>query len=277
MLDGSIFFYHVDETSATLFDDPYIKDKQKSAVPLPAIYDITMSGTRTIRCPFNKLLNPMDTVLFQSRYRLMDTTGFFFQPERTHDSFLIILSELEFSTAGDENMLTLMCVDIPDAQAPIVNPLTGEITPVEGTPRSEQDYTDSVAKREEARVKNWYQYNYKLSDTAPAPYNKYGATWVDFARNLMFDTADEDWPSGKPTLKKALQDLKAWNSSAGGVWTVAREKRDEQTNPASYLARVAGFTDPIPWLYSGDTVIIKHPYKASYDNSFKQSEASVNG
>ena len=273
MLDGSLFLYHVDEDSSNFITDPAIKLKQAGAIKLWAVYDITMSGMRVIRCPFRQLIDPMTTVLFQSRYRITDITGNYYQPAVTHDAFLVILSSLEFSTTGPENTLTLSCVDIPSVQAPVVNYETGAVTVVPGEPASAQHYSSDPTQAKADYEKSWVE---STLTVGVFPYDAVDLRWIDIAKSIIASASPSDWPSGLPTLSLALADLASWNSA--GPWNSGRMVNSNGfASPENGL--VPGLSVSIPWLYSGDKVIIRQPYKASasYDNSYLKGSIKLNG
>ena len=269
--EGNLFFYMASETADDLFKDPAVKDIQRDGVlKLPAVYDITMSGTRVIRCPFRRVIDPLTTVLFQSRYRIIDSTGFYYQPARTHDAFLVLLSSFTFSTTDDDNMMELTCVDIPEEDAPEVDFATGLVIPRVGTTRSDQYYTtDPDGAMRKARLA-WAEVSIKVGDY---PYDRTSFGWLDLARGIMECARPDDWPSGMPSIDRALDDLKAWN--AAGVWNAGREKSGDDYSPENELAQ--GYGSKIPWLYPGDTVVVRQPYKETYDDAYKQEGVKANG
>ena len=272
--DGTFYMYHVNEKTGDLFKDPHIRDKQLKGVQLlPAVYDITMSGERIIRAPFTNFVDPMTTVLFQSRYRLLDTTGVYYQPKRGMDAFLVILMSVSFATFGDDNLMVLKCVDIPEDQAPEYNPDTGVVT-VEKVGKSEQDYTTAVATQQEERNKKWA----KVSLAAGKfPFDKTSARWIDIAQNFLLKNVKvADWEGKPPTLERALEDLKKWNSppdNPEGVWTDANMTNIEGSSPEN--KRVPGLSFQIPWLYKGDKIKYRQPYKPSYEDSYKAEKEIV--
>lgn len=280
-MDGNLFFYMKNLATDDLVKDPAIKAKQAAKViKLAAVYDVTMSGMRIIRCPFRQLIDPMVTVLFVSRYRIIDTTGSFFQPSKTHDAFLVILSAVEFSTVGDENMMTLTCVDIPTEDSPNVDFETGIVTPVEGIPASDQSYTTNPDGSINLTGKGWTLINIEIG---LYPYDAGNHQWVDLATSLLKDAGPADWPSGMPTIERALQDLEVWNSApslgADGLpalaWSSGPVLVAGDASPENN--RVPGLALNIPWIFSGVVVSLRHPYKESYDDDYRQKGVSLNG
>jgi hypothetical protein len=149
--DGNYFFYHVDEPDNALWTDPFIKDVQREkAVILPAVYDITPSGVRTIRAPFISWVGPSITVLFSSRFNKGTFTSYFY-PVKTK-AFLVITASVKFATVEDVNEMEMMCVDIPDEEAPVIDDKTGKVT-VKGD--VSPDETSELSKRQKERDLRW--------------------------------------------------------------------------------------------------------------------------
>jgi hypothetical protein len=269
--DGSFYIYHASETVDDVFQDPVVKKKQlKNPVILPAVYDITMSGTRIIRCPFINRIDPMTTVLFQSRYRTVDMTGYYYQPKKGMDAFLVLLSSIEFSTTGDENEMVLTCDDIPEDQMPEYDGETGVVTVVAAEDVT-SDYTDNVTNKQEERNKKWAEVNLAVGKY---PLDDKKARWTDIAKTYLLSAVDPAmWGGVLPTIERALTDLKEWNKN--GVWTDARLKNSEGASPENKLYK--DLSVKIPWLYKDDPVIVRTPYLPSYDDTYKEKEVTYNG
>lgn len=266
--DGTFFFYHVEEEASDIFSDPYVRDRQlKEAILLPAVYDITTSGMKIIRCPFVGLIDPMTTIFFSSRYNILDLVGFYAQPDNPLDTSLVLLADVVFATCGDDNMMTLKCVECPEDQAPIVNVQTGtiKVTVPEG---AAQTYTDNVPEQQKEKDLAWAPVTVTIGEY---PFDKAQNGWIDIANNLLLKNIDPIAWEGTPcSVARMLSDLRDWN---GGVWTSARMKDSGgRSSPENRLVD-AGFT--IPWLYKGDKVIVKLPYKPSYNESYKKKDVKV--
>jgi len=270
LTDGNIFFYHVNDRPEDIFSDPFVKTRQVSkGRVLPAVYDITMSGMRTIQCPFFSFVNPMDTVFFQSRYHILDTTGFYYQPKKGMCAFLVILSELEFSTTGDENTMVLTCDDISTKETPMLDVETGVITPAPYEDVT-STYTTNVEEQQRERNLKWAQATLKCG---AYPFDKVSTKWIDIAKNFLFANADPaDWDEGQMTLARALGDLKEWNLD--GVWNNSRMTSAEGSSPENKLCPEAMIQ--IPWLQENDIVKFRYPYKQFYDSEYEEKEIKVN-
>ena len=267
--DGTFFFYHVSETSEHIFSDPFVRDRQtKYAVLLPAVYDITTLGLVVIRCPFIGFIDPMTTLLFSSRYNILDLTGFYAQPVEPLTAFLSLLIEVVFSTTGDDNMMTIQCTQAPDDQIPVVNVETGTIQ-VEVPEGPEQTYTDNVPKQEDEKKLSWAPVTFIVGEP---PFDRAQSGWIDVANTLLFKNIDpQQWGDTPCSLARALADLRDWN---GAIWTSARMKDTKgRSSPENRIAKDVGFQ--IPWLFKGDNVVVKLPYKPSYNNEYKKEGAHV--
>jgi hypothetical protein len=127
--DGSLYFHHADEKSEDILTDSFVRYKQGDVVFLPAVYDIQMAGTRTIRAPFVSFIGPMTTVAFQSRYAVGSLVGFFYHPDAGDDQYLVLLNDIEFSTTGGTNMMTMTCQDVEGPYKARIDARTGTTMP----------------------------------------------------------------------------------------------------------------------------------------------------
>jgi hypothetical protein len=125
---GDYFFYSSGESSEDLFKDVEVKLRQeRQVVTLPAIYDMTVDGMRQVRAPFHGFINPLTTVRVNARYNIGTLVGFFY-PKPRHFWLVVILQKVEFSTAGDENLMELSCIDIDPNDAPHYDPASRKTT-----------------------------------------------------------------------------------------------------------------------------------------------------
>ena len=265
MSDGNLFFYRADESFDDISDDPYVADLQESRpVKLSAVYDITVGGMRTIRCPFMGILDPMTTVIFQSRYRIAESVaGFFTQPGREMYAFLVQLCNVEFATVEDRNMMVLHCTDIGESSMPEIDFSGNVFIPRRKVKRVAQSYSGGAEEKAKAARLSWQDISYTVG---AYPLNRGDMGWMDLARGLVECANPDNWDGGAPTIVDALDGLKEWNST--GVWTVAREKNaNDKYSPENKL--VTGLSYKIPWLLPGDKVILRHPFMKEYDPAYK--------
>jgi len=252
--NGNIYFYHVDEPAP--FSDPLIKQWQGEGktLTLPAVYEMTMDALRTIRVPFFSFIDPLTTVRFRSFYISSTSTGFFTYPDESDDTYLVLFSSVSFSTTGKENMTKLTCVSVPNEEAPSMD-ATGKITPASYTKYS-TDYSGKTKEREERRNNFWVQRTFNV--------DKKGASsgWLGLAFYLINNA--QGW-SSQPSVQQALLDLKSWNESLWGSNLSTTE-----VSPENDAAKKLGLTVAIPWLYVGDSIVIKYPYRPLYDDNFKE-------
>lgn len=108
------------ETVEKALTEEYITE-QKQPFRIPAIYDITLSPTRTIRMPFFAFLSPMSTIEWNSTTAIGEMPSFYFQPEKGRNFFSIISSTVDFSTTEEYNTMELSVYDvnIPEEKASI--------------------------------------------------------------------------------------------------------------------------------------------------------------
>jgi hypothetical protein len=253
LTDGSFYFYHVRDKEADLWMDEYIDYmRKKNAVPLPAIYDMTPSGMRTIRCPFITFLSPMTTVLFQSRYSVGDFTGFFY-PVKTH-GFLVILASIDFSTTGDENTMELKCVDIPADKLPKVGP-DGRIIAEIPVPFEAPE----VAGLRKARNLEWEEKELIVMARPIKTLDETDGFWSSIVADRILPALDrenfeEELAAYGET--EALLALKEWNAE---LWDDNMTKGFSTENTGNGIG--VRTETPVPWLYEGQTVKYRWPVR----------------
>jgi hypothetical protein len=126
--NGDFFLYSAKEDAKTLFEDIEIQlRRQNQIVTLSAIYDMTVEGLRTVRAPFHGFINPLTTLVVNTRY-VMGTLVGFYNPKPRWAWLSIILQKVSFSTTGDENMMELSCVDVSPGDNVELDEDTGKVT-----------------------------------------------------------------------------------------------------------------------------------------------------
>jgi hypothetical protein len=266
--DGTYYFYHDRETDKDLWTDPFIKELQERAVVLPAVYDITPAGIRTIRCPFISWVNPTMTVLFRSRFNKGTFTSYFY-PVKTK-AFAVLMVTVSFATAADENEMEMACVDIPEKDAPVIDPATGEIKP---KLLEEPDETPEDAKMQEQGSLQWTEktLDVVLRKTAADNTDNRWAAIVE--KELRPSFRPENWPEGEVfTEELALTALKEWNPDYfdpdGGYM-----KRSDSVHGRSLendITGIGGRTGiEVPWLKTGDKIIVRYPFQSEYPDDDK--------
>jgi hypothetical protein len=263
LTDGSFYFYHEKDTDEDLWSDPFIKEMQKDNTRfLPAVYDITPSGTRTIRCPFISFISPMTTVAFQSRFALGTLVSYYY-PLKTN-AFLVITADIEFATVQDSNMMELMCVDLPPHEIEVSE--NGEITVKESEQTGE---TSEVAKMQRQRNLQW------IEKTLDVVLHKTGATntesrWANIVeKELKPSFKPENWPEGQVfTETLALTALKDWNPDYFDKNKLYMKRGNSIENDPA--AGIGGRTRiKVPWLKVGDQIVVRYPFQSEYPDDEK--------
>jgi hypothetical protein len=282
MADGSLYFYHVDEQKEDLFMNTRLQALAAAnnggpsrALILPAIYDIEYGGSRTIRCPFFYLISPMTVVFFSARYYIGSMVGFYYYPDQKDAKYLVLQAAVEFSTDGDENMMTLMCVDYKREDPPFL---------VDGTVQwgtTEADKQALAFFSEQTKRYAWKALELTVSGHARASDEPIAlqstGRWLDIVYNrlllplgypvgslwsaLWADYRDKpvDW-----VYKRALEDLAAWNPA------YFTDDRLREPNPENReWARLThdaegGPVESVPLLKPGEKVIYRYPWKPEY-------------
>ena len=269
LMDGSFYFYHEQDTDEDLWNDPFVKSKQKeNTVLLPAVYEMTPSGTRTIRCPFISFLSPMMTVLFQSRYTIGTLVSYFYPPKT--NAFLVIISRVAFATVQEDNLMELMCVDLPPHEVEI-DPVTNQIKVRDDNRPDEK--TPEVARMQQARNMQWIEkqltvvlHRAGVLDTE--------SRWENIVRNdVLADVKPERWPEGTEiTEKMALEALKEWNPDyfdPDGEY-MARSDSSFGESIENRPSGIGGRTGiKVSWLKPGDKITVRHPFQPEYPGDEK--------
>jgi hypothetical protein len=257
LIDGSFYFYHERDTDADLWLDPFIKTMQEeNTIPLPAIYDMTAAGTRTIRCPFYAFTSPMTTVLFQNRFMLGSLVSYYY-PVKTN-AFLVITSAVEFSTTGDENMMEMLCVDLPPGEVD-TDPVTGRLF-IKKYPV--QDLSEA-AKLQQGRNLQWTEQRLTVA------LHKTGAMetdsrWENIVHNdVLNDVRTDRWPEDAVIGEKlALEQLKEWNPDYFDEGKEYMARGNSIENNSTGIGGRTGIT--VPCLKVGDQIMVRHPFQPEY-------------
>jgi hypothetical protein len=268
--DGNYFFYHENETDADLWTDPFIKERQKEkAVILPAVYDITPSGVRTIRAPFVSWVGPAITVLFSSRFSKGTFTSYFY-PAKTK-AFLVMTASVKFATVEDVNEMELACVDIPEKDAPAIDPATGEITVKTGPASGE---TPELSRRQKERDLQWTEKTLDVVEHKTGAANT-DSRWANIVeKELKPSFRPENWPEGQAfTEALALNALKDWNPDYFDPDKPYMKRSDAVygrsiENDATGIGGRTGIE--VCWLKAGeDRVVVRYPFQAEYPDDGK--------
>jgi len=264
-MNGDYFFYHEDDTEGDIWEDPYIKQQQKSnLVFLPAIYDMAPSGTRTIRCPFISFLNPMQTVIFETRYLLGSLVSFFYTP--TTNAFLVITSQVEFATVQDNNSMELMCVDAP--------PHTVEYDE-DGMPKGyneledeEIKYNDDVEDWNKALEKRFQWWEEELTIVKHVTNNKeLPSSWENITTETLLSADREAWEEGHPTEKEAFEAAIDWNSALNAQNMSLGNSIENTGNGIG-----ARYGISVCWLKEGNKFKMRRPFLPSYPQKDKRED-----
>jgi len=268
LMDGSYYFYHVSDTDKDLWSDPFIKRLQKDkTVFLPAIYDMIPSGTRTIRCPFISFLSPMMTVLFQSGFTIGTLVSYFYPPKT--NAFLVITSNVAFATVQEDNMMELMCIDLPPQEV-VYDPETKEVKVKDDNP---PDETPKVARMQRGRNMRWTENLMTVVEHRRGALDT-ESRWENIVYNDVLASIQPDrWPEGtEPTEKMALEALREWNPEyfdPDGEY-MARSDSEYGESIENNYDQIGGRTGiKVSWLLIGDKIKVRHPFQSDYPLSEK--------
>jgi hypothetical protein len=108
---GDYIVYHQTESASQVANTLVDLKVNEPVKGLPAIYSITYSGLRTIKCPFTSVVKPFQELSFSSRYNIGNLVGYFYSPRPGYERFIVINYKVNFSTTGDENEMELLSTD----------------------------------------------------------------------------------------------------------------------------------------------------------------------
>ena len=261
-MDGNFYFYHEGDTDIDLLTDPYIKaQRARNTLPLPAIYDMTLSGTRTIRCPFISFLSPMMTVRFQSRYTIGTLVGYFYPPST--DKFLVIIANVSFATVQEDNLMELMCVD--DA--------TKDTDDADKARSNHEQAEEEVTRKQQERNMRWFEKELTVV-LHRANATETESRWENIAHNDVLAYArPERFPEGAEiTEKMALEKLVEANPEKfdpAGEY-MARSDGDYGESIENLPSGIGGRTGiKVPWLRVGDKITVRRPFQPEYPKGEK--------
>lgn len=241
-IDGSIMLCHESETKEEVFEnktDPEMyeygmaTDKIRPII-LPAIFDRTVNGTRTLRLPFIGFLSTGMFIGFTNRYLLGSLTGFY-SPHKEDKWYKVIYSDVEFDTDGDKNMCTAVCVDADTAP--------GET----GAPEKPE-------KKQLSKTAEWVEKEITLTGAdgtlmlldwealAKVTIGNGGKTWIDPETGDFLSDVASAFPGGVYSAKAGVELLLGKNSSLS---------TDDDADGVGVLAGLK-----LPRLHIGDKVTV---------------------
>lgn len=111
--NGGFYLYAPTENAKTMVAQTFISEQSSKPFRIPAIYDFTLSPIRSIRMPFVGFLDPGTIVEWNSSSVIGMLVSFYYQPEKGKNLFSIVNNEIDFSTTGDFNTMTMNIIDAP--------------------------------------------------------------------------------------------------------------------------------------------------------------------
>jgi hypothetical protein len=261
MSNGSYYIYHDAESEDALFRTAFVRLlRRDNLVTLPAIYDMTFEGTRQIRCPFISFISPLQTVRFRSRYSIGTLVGYYYHPKEGDDFYLVLQSQVEFSTTGEENTMTLVCTDAPSEEA---------MNAIEEA-EAEQERAEEQVTQEQQKRNRWYRETIELVPFVMG--KRTNSSWSQVALiNLIQNVGSDEDPAwveehrslADENIRTAMLQLKKWNLGYfGGEGGTQGRRYDLET-------AIYGFdpSDPgqrFPVIYPGEKIDVRLPWRAVY-------------
>jgi hypothetical protein len=242
--DGGFFFYYARESIDELYrEDARIKEAVGDIIALPAIYDISLDGLRTIRCPFIGFINPMTILQWNSRYTLGTLVGYFYRPDDGTNYYTALLIKVAFDTDGDTNMMEIQCTDAPASVIEARMRDEDEEEPVKG------GAFDAVKRR-------------VICHPKPAPTESASVIIERYLRPSARAHLDA-WGGVMPTVERMAADFKAWNPGYFTKEYIRGTGIGDETRTYFLATHKVAFT--CPWFYEGDLFWIYDPYLPAYE------------
>jgi hypothetical protein len=258
LLNGDYFCFG-DETGEELCRSIEAKARQKKEIKtLPAIYDMTVDGMRSVRAPFHGFVNPLTTVRVNARYNLGTMVGFYY-PKQRYYWLVAVTQSVEFSTTGEENVMELQCVDMNPGDVPEYNEETGKYVVKE---------TD-LSKTLTERLK---RFNYKVEEYRPQGSDGRKSR-IEYIAEAMLLTAKSPamsvlWEDAGKTPTVALAIKVILERNKGLLDT--QERRSKGISP-EYEKRKAELdalgVDRVPYIYEGDVIKFRIPWEPGDDGT----------
>ena len=239
--DCSYLICHESEDARDVFsnyDDKTMYDYASNpetlqTVVLPAIYDRTVNGTRTLRLPFIGFLSTGMYVGFSSRYLLGSLVGFY-APRIEDKWYKVVYSEVEFSTDTDKNTCTATCVDAD--YAPGEKEYVAPDTPEELQRSVEWKDIPVTASGTDGTLASGVTW-LELSDMTFGGGDV--SMWMEAGTKDFFSDVAQAFPGGKYDQKAGVELLLGKNSI-------------EDESPQEGVGVLAGLS--LPWIKAGMSV-----------------------
>jgi hypothetical protein len=242
LLDGGFFFYYARESMDGLYrEDARLKEAVDDIIALPAIYDISLDGLRTIRCPFIGFINPMTILQWNSRYTLGTLVGYFYRPADGTNYYTALLIKVAFDTDGDDNMMEIQCTDAP---ASVI-----EARMQDEKEEAAETVFDAVKRRIVCHPK-------------PAPTESASVIIERYLRPSARAHLAA-WGGVMPDVERMAADFKAWNQNYFTESYIRSTGLGDET--LTYFRATHNVDFKCPWFYEGDLFWIFDPYLPSYE------------
>jgi hypothetical protein len=186
--------------------------------------------------------------------------GYYYQPKEEDNFYMVLQAQVEFSTTGDENTMTLVCTDAPGDEG------RAAVAEAEAAQKKAED--DAV--KEQQKRNRWYKDTVELVPFIMG--KRTNSSWSQVAViNLIQNIGPDEDPAwiaehrslGNANIRAAMLQLKDWNPDYfGGEGGTQGRRYDLET-------AIYGFdpSDPdqrFPVVYPGEVFNLKLPWRAAY-------------
>lgn len=200
--NGGYYLYAPTENAKMLVSQTFIVEQSKKPFRIPAIYDFTLSPIRSIRMPFVGFLDPGTVVEWNSSSVIGMLVSFYYQPEKGKNLFCIVSNEIDFSTVGDFNTMTMEVTDVPYTEPEKIE------KPVFNT--VQKNYYRDVIIIPDEEMNSWKKVHYSIITKIPV---KMLPLWETDSEDVnMKPTKD-----GRASNFQFFRQMYNWNKSLFGL------------------------------------------------------------
>lgn len=231
MNNGGYCIYDEKEEARDMSKQDFVRNQSSKPIRIPAIYDMTLSPTREMRMPFIGFLDPMTVVEWNSTSTIGSMVSYYYQPKKGKNYFLVISNEIDFSTTGDQNLMTIRLTDHEYVDASTV---PASLTDKDKTEESKNVYSQVIIDiTDDSQFDTWRKiYNSFLTVIPFVLLDKWNQTNTGRERTVDYSSF--------------FLAMKAWNPE---LFALAAEKTTGGWEAEDGKKRVDKTAD---WLYGSD-------------------------
>jgi len=225
--NGGYYLYDPTENAKMMSSQTFVSEQSNRPFKIPAVYDFNLSPVRVIRMPFVGFLDPFTVVEWNSTSVIGAMVSFYYQPAKGRNLFYTISSEIDFSTVGDFNMMTIQVTDTPDTEPAQI--------PKTATNTEQKTYYRDVIIIPDAELSTWKKIHEATVTKIP----------LDLVRLWLYEEPNEDMNitnDNRVSNFEFFRQMYKWNKSlfgqaagsttAGSTWDDSKQRIDSEADKA---------------------------------------------